>query len=372
MKTRRLRMWFAVVCLVTVVLLVGLAGACPEPAPPTTAPPTTAQKTTEPAPPTAPPEVIELKLAVSTPPMASPAAAATAWAEKFEEASGGRVKFTIYYMSSLFESEEVIRSVQAGVADISDIFLDAVPGIMPLNLGFELPFLGFPDPKTSTLIVREMLDKMPELLAEYQGLKVFYPTVFTETTAYVHTTDNLVKNAADLKGLKLEGGGNTAKWLDAMGATAIFIPYEDTYMSLERGLIEGHTGTFGWQEGAGVVELTPYHTIIGAKLMVSYAPFVMNPDKWNSLPPDIKKIFDDLDDFYTDLRISLELDAETRGLALTKDMGHTYYTLPPEEKKVWMDAAKPIHDEWIEETEAKGLPATRFYEEVTQLIAEYK
>jgi len=366
-KTRRLRMWF-VVCLVTVAVLAGLAGACAEPSPaPAPAPAPTPT-------PTPAPEVIELKVATTTPPMAPPGAAVTEWAKKFEEASGGKVKFTIYYASSLFEAKEVVRSVQAGVADISDFWPDAVPGTMPLGLGVELPFLGWPESKKATLIFREIIygDKVPELLAEYQGLKVLYPTMWAETTSYVHTTKKLVKNAADLKGLKIEGGGNTAKWLNAMGATAVFVPFEDTYMSLERGLIDGHTGTFGWQFGSGCVELTPNHTVIGAILMMGYNPLVMNPDSWNKLPPDIQKIFDDLDEFYTNLRIGFEVDAQQEGLGATKGMGHTYYDLPPEETKAWMDAAKPIHDEWIKETEAKGLPATRFYEEMQRLIAEYK
>jgi TRAP-type C4-dicarboxylate transport system substrate-binding protein len=353
--------------LVLALVAVPLFAACAEEAPPE-APP---EAPTE-APPEAPTEVIELTVATTTPPTASPSAAVTAWAEKFEEASGGRVEFTIYYSSSLFEAKEILRSVQAGVADISDFWLDAVPGTMPLNLVTELPFLGWPDPATATIIYRELFNMIPELEAEYEGVKVLYPTMSGELTSYVHTNSKLVKSAADLKGLKIGGGGNTARWLDAMGAIPVFVPFEDTYMSLDRGLIEGHTGTFGWQEGAGCVELTPYHTVIGATLSHVYNPLIMNPDSWDRLPPDIQQIFDDLDSFYTDLRIGFEMESETNELRITKEeLGHTYFTLPPEETKLWIDAGKPIHEKWLADTEAQGLPATEVYEEIQRLIAEY-
>jgi len=357
--------------LVLTLVAVPLFAACAEEAPPPPPPPP--EDGAPPPPPPPPAEVIELSVATTTPPMAPPSAAVTAWVEKFEEASGGRVKFTVYYASSLFEAEEVLRSVQAGVADISDFWLDAVPGTMSLNLGIELPFLGWPDPTKATLIYRELFNTIPELEAEYEGLKVIYPTMWGELAGYVHTNNKLVKSAADLKGLKIQGGGNNARWLDAMGAIPVFVPYEDTYMSLDRGLIEGHTGTFGWQEGSGCVELTPYHTVIGAILMMGYNPLVMNPDSWDSLPPDIQKIFGDLDEFYTELRVGYELESETNELRITKEeLGHTYFTLPPEEMKLWVDAAKPIHEKWIADTEAQGLPATEVYEELLRLIAAYK
>ena len=38
--------------------------------------------------------------------------------------------------------------------------------------------------------------------------------------------------------------------------------------------------------------------------------------------------------------------------------------------KLWRQAAQPLHDKWIEETEAKGLPARAVYNEAKRLIGE--
>jgi TRAP-type C4-dicarboxylate transport system substrate-binding protein len=355
-----------VLLMVAAVIITG----CGEPEP---APPPPPEEEEEAPPPTEPPEVIELNVAVTTPPMAAPAEAVTRWAEKFEELSGGRVKFTIYYSSSLFEAKEALRSVLAGVADISDLFPGAVPGAMPLAELTWMPGLDWPHPEKSTLLYRELLNKFPELTAEYQGVKILYPTLWGQTTTYIHTTKKPVKSVADLKGMKLQGSSWEAKWQSLLGATPVFVSYEDVYMAVERGLIEGHFSIWGAMEGGGIVELAPYHTDMGTTSSIGYNPLIMNPDSWNRLPPDIQKIFGDLDDFYTPMRIDFELEAETRLVKYTKEeLGHTYFTLPPEDTKLLLDTAKPLHEEWIESVEARGLPGRAIYEELTRLIAEYK
>jgi len=356
--------------LVLTLVVMPLFAACAEEEPTPPPPPPPGEVT---PPPTEPPEVIKLKVATTTPVVAPPAAAITEWAKKVEELSEGRVKFTIYYSSSLFEAKEVLTSVMAGVADISDYWTQEDAGIMLLSNMTWLPCLGWPDPDKSTRLWREMFDKYPELTAEYQGLKVLYPLVGGETTSYYHTVNKQIKSRADLKGMKVIGSGYVAKWEILLGATPVYVAYEDSYMALDKGVVEGHGAPWGWMEGSGTVELTPYHTILGPGMMSGgYQPLVMNPDSWNSLPPDIQQIFEELDPFYTDLRNGYGLESETRLVKYTQEeLGHTFYTLPPEETQLWMDLGKQVHEEYIELIEAKGKPGREFYDELVRLIAEY-
>jgi hypothetical protein len=39
---------------------------------------------------------------------------------------------------------------------------------------------------------------------------------------------------------------------------------------------------------------------------------------------------------------------------------------------VWVNAAKPVHEEWIEKNEAKGIPAKAIYKEYKKLIKKYQ
>ena len=46
-------------------------------------------------------------------------------------------------------------------------------------------------------------------------------------------------------------------------------------------------------------------------------------------------------------------------------------TPTPQELKLWKEAVQPVHEKWIADTEAKGLPAKAVYDEAKRLIKEY-
>jgi TRAP-type C4-dicarboxylate transport system substrate-binding protein len=56
---------------------------------------------------------------------------------------------------------------------------------------------------------------------------------------------------------------------------------------------------------------------------------------------------------------------------MAKEMGHQIYQPTAEEMKLWRQAVQPVHEKWIADTEAKGLPARAVYEEAKRLIKEY-
>ena len=52
-----------------------------------------------------------------------------------------------------------------------------------------------------------------------------------------------------------------------------------------------------------------------------------------------------------------------------KSFGHKFTYLSPKEVRVWYDLVKgPIHDKWIEEAEAKGLPGKAVYNATLEML----
>jgi len=99
---------------------------------------------------------------------------------------------------------------------------------------------------------------------------------------------------------------------------------------------------------------------------------IMNLDAWNALPPDIQEIFEDVfPNYQTPAIVAMdEKDIKTvRGKC--EELGHSFVNLTPEEIQEWAKYAQPIHDKWIKEMEAKGLPARAIYDEAKRLISEY-
>jgi hypothetical protein len=54
-----------------------------------------------------------------------------------------------------------------------------------------------------------------------------------------------------------------------------------------------------------------------------------------------------------------------------KKRGNAFFELTPEETALWREAVRPIHEKWIEETEKKGLPGRKVFEEARRLSKKY-
>ncbi|OGO23474.1 MAG: hypothetical protein A2144_00145 [Chloroflexi bacterium RBG_16_50_9] len=94
-------------------------------------------------------------------------------------------------------------------------------------------------------------------------------------------------------------------------------------------------------------------------------------NSWNKLPADIKKMIEDLEPWYTENRIAKEVAGGRNGEKVGRDKGHSFYELEPGEGQKYLNAAKPIHDDWIKRVEGVGKPGKALYDELKRLIREY-
>ena len=72
----------------------------------------------------------------------------------------------------------------------------------------------------------------------------------------------------------------------------------------------------------------------------------------------------DAEKYYREPFYAGDLGFQKMTMGNAKKMGHSFTYLSPAEVKAWYDLVKkPIHDKWIAEAEAKGLPAKAVYNE---------
>ena len=167
-------------------------------------------------------------------------------------------------------------------------------------------------------------------------------------------------------------GGTFASEMAALGAAPIDVKVGDMYMALERGMAEGISAPMPVLDGFGILKLLPYHTMFEGGASEAVDMVLMNEKTWNKLPPDIQKIFEDLDSYLVQQLRQFDGMALDRAMNSAKEMNQTFITPTPEEMQLWVDAVQPVHQKWIAETEAKGLPAKAVYEEAKRLIREYQ
>lgn len=315
------------------------------------------------------PKPIELSFSHTIPPVVPLAKVYEQWGKMVGERSGGRVKINFYWSESLLKASELFRGAQTGQADISYYVVGIDYGLMPFNMITKLAFLGFPDLPTGTQIYNKLYNKFPELRDEFKGVKVLSSRM---GPAYqLHFTKKDVRVPADLKGMKMISvGGSLAKEMLGMGASPIDVKVGDLYVALERGLAEGISTHIPILHAFGILKLVPHHTFFKGGAVMGPDMLLFNLKKWQSLPPDIQKIFEDLSSWLGEELIKADSGYEAMVIGKAKEMGHTIVTPTPEEVQLWRQAVQPVHDKWIAETAAKGLPAKALYDETKKLVQE--
>jgi TRAP-type C4-dicarboxylate transport system substrate-binding protein len=317
------------------------------------------------------PKVIELSFSHTIPPVVPIAKVYQAWAGRLAEMSGGRVKINFYWSESLLKAAEFYRGVQTGQTDMTYYALGLDYGLMPLNMFAKLGLLGYPSKEVGTKIYHQIYDKFPEIRAEYKGVKMLSARM--GPPYQLHFTKKKVRVPEDLKGMKvISVGGAMAQEMVSMGAATMDVKVGDLYMSLERGLAEGIACHVPILHAFGILKLLPYHIMFKGGAAMGPDMVLMNLKTWNSLPPDIQKIFEELSGWLGETLIKADNGYEGMVIGKAKEMGHTLMTPTPEELEKWKAAVQPTHEKWIADTEAKGLPAKAVYNEAKRLIKEYQ
>ena len=209
---------------------------------------------------------------------------------------------------------------------------------------------------------------------EYKKVKLIW--VEAIAPGHFNTSTKQVRTLEDLPGMKFSGTQEAQlKALEKLGATPVFVPITEQYTALDRGVVDGSAEAWHGAVAFRYMELTKYRTAVG---LYDAAPMiVMNLDVWNSLPPDIQQLIDETSGLKGSLKAGTMFDAvEVDSLEMIrnydKEKGNPeVYYLPEEEKARWREAVTPLYEEFIEDREAKGLPAREFFNNMLELAAKY-
>ena len=100
----------------------------------------------------------------------------------------------------------------------------------------------------------------------------------------------------------------------------------------------------------------------------------MNKAKFDSLPPDVKKVLIDATSPQSGYwrKVGESWDkAEIVGRKAVLDQKGEIYVLPKEERKRWREAVKNMDEKWAADMEGKKLPGKARLQEARALSAKY-
>lgn len=151
------------------------------------------------------------------------------------------------------------------------------------------------------------------------------------------------------------GGKFEGEYSDRLlGATPMPIEMVDLYESLRRKVIDGNFGPMEQLKGFKIGELIRYTTACW-RIGTSYTFYViMNKNRFNALPPDVKKIFQETSNEFKEKWAVMWNEIEIEGAQFLKSQGGTIVPLSDAEAAKWVKAAQPVVAGYKKDLIARG------------------
>lgn len=304
---------------------------------------------------------IKLTYSIFFPPTHAQAIAAMDFGKEVEKRTDGKVQITAFPGGTLTKAPMVYDGVVKGISDMGNSCFAYTRGRFPVMEVVDLP-MGYASGAVATQVANEFAKSANP--KELQDVKVLY--VHAHGPGLLHTKKP-VRTLEDLKGMKIRATGLSAKVVEALGAVPVAMPQGDTYESLQKGVVEGTFGPIevlkGWKQG----EVIKYTTDCSGVGYTTAMFVVMNLDKWNALPDDVKKVFEETAQEWVAVHGKAWDAADEEGRKFTLGLGNEIIELSDEENAKWRKAVEPIINDYA----AKAPDGKANVAKVQELIEKY-
>jgi len=287
------------------------------------------------------------------------------WKKEVEKRTGGKVAVQTFPGSTLLNPKTMFEGVISGTADIGYLAMSYQPGRFPVLEAIDQP-VGFSSAKAASLAFYDLIEKYNP--KEFEKVKIL--TLFTCPPANIMTIKP-VRSLKDLKGMELRVGGTQADIIKNLGGIPIIIPQSETPEVLQKGTVKGHVSSMEVLKDFNYAAYTANATVVN--LWVVNFAVVMNREKWDSLPAEVKKVIDDMRKEWVLWTGNYVDNHVTEALKWSKEKYNLQiFEIPAAEKTEIPKLIKPLIDEYIKRVTAAGLPGDQIIKDVYALKEKYE
>ena len=322
-------------------------------------------------------QTIELKVTHYLPPNHTINQELIRWADELGVKSNGRLKVSIFPSGQMGPITRQFDLARTGVADAAFFLHGAVPGRFALTELLQLPYVFTPEknavlqkPLNSAEASAIATGLAGQLTKEYEGTRILYLIASPNIGLFFNKAT--VRRPADMKGMRIRHNGPMpAKMIELWGATPASVAPVELSDALEKGTVNGMAFNYEAAQSFQVASSIKSVSEINA-YAVTFA-LVINSKKYESLPPDLRKLVDDSTGVEGARRVGArydEAEANGRKYMLERKVEIVIPTL--DEQQAFRAPVTVLAKEAIDAVQTKGLAAQRFYDDVRSQVNAVK
>ena len=252
---------------------------------------------------------------------------------------GGKAKVVVYGSSQLGGDKELLQKLKLGTVDI------ALPSTVMSSEAdlfgiFEMPYI-VKDRQHMGRIEKELFWAKLAPEAEKKGLKVV--AVWENGVRHITNNKRPINSPDDLAGIKLRtpAGKWRVKMFKAYGANPSPMKFSELFTALQTGVMDGQENPFTQIYSAKLQEVQKYLSLSGHVYTPAY--LTVGKTKWETLPPDVRKILEDTAKETQAYVYEQAAKDESELLGKLKQAGMQVNEV---DKKAFIVASKPIYQEF--------------------------
>ncbi|MEN9539266.1 MAG: hypothetical protein RLZZ126_1501 [Pseudomonadota bacterium] len=263
------------------------------------------------------------------------------FAEIVKAKTNGQVEVTVSPSGQLGNDPAQITAVRSGALDITANSQGAFANVVPEYAAFGMPFL-FADLASAWKLLdgpvgKELADKTAE-----KGMVVL--GYWDNGIRHMSNSKRPLNTPEDLKGLKMRTPPDavTVDIMTAVGAQAQQIQFNELYVALQQGVVDGQENPLMNINSAKLYEVNKFISLTGHKYEMT--PFVMNKRTWDGLSETNKRAVQEAAAEATKLQRNLSLEADNKLVADLKAKGAVFNTA---NKAAFEKATANVDDKWM-------------------------
>lgn len=275
--------------------------------------------------------------------------------DQVEKRTNGQVKFEMHYGGELTKGLETLPMVRSGAVGISN----PPPGYFP----DELPLAGMFNVIRIPKGWKTCLDagykmfwsegEISEILQK-EGKKQNIKYLYQHPMEYLFITKPMIRNLADLKGIKMRSTGlYEPKHLATWGAISVNVLPAEWYEAISRGTIAGISIPWDMAADYKLQEVVKCASFKGGAILAR--PITINLNLWKKLPTDVKGVMEEIREEVHQKQVEYYPKKVQEVEKIFRDAGVEFVNMDPKEQGEVFDAwVKVAIDVWLPNVKKKG------------------
>lgn len=264
--------------------------------------------------------------------------------DTLEKKSDGRFKVTIYPNKQISNSDnENAEKVQQGICQITSVptsSLASLGSIKEYQI-FDYPYLFESNEDLYTVLDSDLAKSWSDKLNAATGVKAFGG--YNLGWCKIASNKKAINSPADLKGQKIRTMSSDLQMaiINSLGANATVVNYGELFTACQQGTVDGMMTSTGLYLSDRFYEVQKYLACTNA-IGLLHVPIV-NTAWYDSLPEDLRAIFDESMSIYLDGVRQYEEEYEITALDKLRENGMQVREYTDEELQAFKDATESVY-----------------------------